>query len=88
VRGQVPAELRDSLHFGEVAKRHGHLVSSGQFGYVGVATGAGLDVLDARRAAYAVVRDVCIPNMRYREDIGLRLQEEDLARLRSWGYLD
>ena len=33
------------------------------------------------------VRNVMIPNMYYREDIGDRWSEEDSDRLHSWGYL-
>jgi len=78
---------KDALHFGEVTKLRGRLVSGGQSGYIGVATGTGFDVPEARRAAYAAVQDVYIPNMRYRDDIGLRLMNGEMDKLRSWGYL-
>jgi phosphoribosylamine--glycine ligase len=41
----------------------------------------------AQRQAYNRVRNVMIPNMYYREDIGDRWSEEDSDRLHSWGYL-
>lgn len=87
-RSSATVDQLNALHFGEVAKVDGRLVSSGQFGYLGVATGSGRDVHEARGAAYAAVHQVCIPNLRYRDDIGLRLITGDLAQLRSWGYLD
>lgn len=37
--------------------------------------------------AYNRVRNVMIPSMYYREDIGDRWSEEDSDRLHSWGYL-
>ncbi|MDM0032141.1 phosphoribosylglycinamide synthetase C domain-containing protein [Variovorax sp. J22P271] len=86
-RKTASAAHKDALHFGEIAKVGGQLVTSGQAGYVGVATGTGLNVNEARRAAYDAVQRLCIPNMRYREDIGLRLVGGDLERLRTWGYL-
>ncbi|MGJ7506302.1 phosphoribosylamine--glycine ligase [Variovorax sp. GT1P44] len=87
-REGASAAHKDALHFGEVATIEGQLVASGQFGYLGVATGTGIDVHEARRAAYAAVHQVCIPNMRYRDDIGLRLANGELDRLKSWGYLE
>jgi phosphoribosylamine---glycine ligase len=41
----------------------------------------------AQRQAYNRVRNVMIPNMYYREDIGDRWFEEDSDRLHSWDYL-
>ena len=40
----------------------------------------------AQRQAYARVKNILIPNMYYRDDIGDRWQE-DSDRLFSWGYL-
>jgi phosphoribosylamine--glycine ligase len=85
-KGTSPAH-RNAIHFGEVAKVDGQLVASGQAGYIGVATGTGDSVLDARQAAYSAVHQVSIPNLRYRDDIGLRQVGGELDRLRSWGYL-
>jgi phosphoribosylamine--glycine ligase len=76
------------LHFGEVERSGEHFITSGSLGYVMVVTGVGATIAAAQSAAYARVRNVVIPNMRYRNDIGERLQREDLARLVHWGYLD
>ena len=53
--GMTYAERR-ALHLGEVALEDGQLVTSGQIGYVGVATGTGASVGEAREAAYQVAR--------------------------------
>jgi len=91
----VPISFRDSmtgadharLHLAEVALLGGQLVASGQTGYVGVATGTGDSVDAASERAYALARKVVVPNLRYRMDIGKRVAEHDLARLRELGYL-
>lgn len=77
----------DRLHLAEVAKQGTQLVTSGLAGYVGVATGTGDTVKAASDCAYALVRKVSIPNLRYRVDIGERVARHDLARLQALGYL-
>ncbi len=76
-----------ALHLAEVAMQGGQLVTSGAIGYVGVATGAGDSVDDARKHAYALARKVVVPNLRYRTDIGDRVIEHDLAALVALGFL-
>ncbi|MFC5496810.1 phosphoribosylglycinamide synthetase C domain-containing protein [Caenimonas terrae] len=78
---------RDALHFAEVARVRGQLVTSGCTGYVGVATGAGQTVQQACDAAYRAARQVVVPNLRYRTDIGERVRTHDLARLQQLGWL-
>jgi phosphoribosylamine--glycine ligase len=88
---------RRHLHFGEVALaprdeteeegRGSQLVTSGVVGYAMVVTGCGLTVAAARAAAYARVDKVCLPNGRYRRDIGERFMAGDEARLEEWGWL-
>ncbi len=59
---------------------------TGSTGYALVVTGSGPTMEDAAREAYGRVKNVIIPNMFYRTDIGQRWQRDgDL--LRTWGYL-
>lgn len=44
-------------------------------------------LIQGQKQAYNRVRNVMIPNMYYREDVGDRWSEEDSDRLHSWGYL-
>lgn len=78
---------RDSIHYGEVAMENGRLVTAGMVGYIAVVTGLGDTVEVARDAAYRVVDQVVIPNVRYRNDIGERLMRDDLATLTRLGWL-
>ncbi len=83
----VSDEDREHLHFGEVALEDGQLVAAGQIGYLMVVTGRGETVEEARAGAYARAAKVCVPRMRYRDDIGLRFIHEDRAKLAAWGWL-
>ena len=76
---------RMALSWGEVARVGGQLVTSGCTGFVAVATGAGLTVQSACDAAYRVARQVVVPNLRYRTDIGERVRMHDLERLHQLG---
>jgi len=76
-----------SIAWAEVAQVRGQLVTSGCNGYVGVATAAGETVQEACDAAYRVARQVVVPNLRYRIDIGERVRWRDLERLRQLGWL-
>lgn len=79
-------DLDAALHFAEVARVGGQLVTSGASGYVGVATGVGATVEAANFQALAAARSVVVPNLRYRRDIGERVAGADLARLRQLGW--
>lgn len=80
-------EEKGSLHYGEVAQPHGQLMTAGQIGYIMVVTGKGATITEAQSAAYALVKKVGLPNMRYRTDIGSRLINEDYERLQTLGWL-
>ena len=82
----MTADDRTRIHLAEVALAGAQLVTSGQTGYVGVATGTGDTVGAAARCAYELARKVVVPNLRYRRDIGERLERGDLARLRTLGW--
>lgn len=75
------------LHWGEVEQRGGELVTSGVIGYTLVATGVGDTVEHAQREAYALARQVFVPNLRYRTDIGSAFLAQGRARLRALGWL-
>lgn len=77
-----------ALHFAEVALEGGQLVTSGQSGYVGVATGRGPTPSSANAEALRVAQAVAVPNLRYRRDIGDRLAMGEWERLQRLGWVD
>ncbi|MGZ8282894.1 MAG: hypothetical protein ACXWUN_08080 [Allosphingosinicella sp.] len=78
---------RSHLHYGEVGLGETGLVTSGLYGWTMVVTGTGGSIEAARASAYARVRKVSVPSMRYRLDIGDRLIAGDYARLERLGLL-
>jgi len=78
---------RAHLWYGEMALEDEELVTAGLIGYVMVVTGRGGTVEAAQRDAYALAREIAVPNVRYRIDIGERFLREDGERLRRLGWL-
>jgi phosphoribosylamine--glycine ligase len=74
------------IHFDEVEIRDGKYFTSGFAGYIGVVTGMGESVEIAQRNAYALVRRVVVPNIRYRSDIGKRFVDRDKRLMQECGY--
>lgn len=76
----------NGVHIGEVklVERDWHI--AGRSGYALVITGSGASMQEAINAAYQSVRNIMIPNMFYRDDIGKRWFK-DVDMLLSWGYL-
>ena len=77
---------RDGIHIEDVREVNGEWLITGHSGVILIVTGTGLSVRQAQAQAYQRVRNVLIPNMYYRTDIGDRWYE-DHDRLHSWGYL-
>ena len=76
----------DGIHIGEVKLEEGDWHIAGQSGYALVVTGSGATMADAVEKVYANVKNVMIPNMFYRTDIGQRWAR-DSDMLLSWGYI-
>jgi phosphoribosylamine--glycine ligase len=78
---------REGVHIEDVKLVNGEWLVTGTSGVALIVCGVGPTMRHAQRQAYNRVRNVMIPNMYYREDIGDRWSEEDSDRLNSWGYL-
>ncbi len=76
----------DGIHIGEVKLEEGDWHIAGNSGYALIVTGAGATMADAIDRSYQNVRNVMIPNMFYRTDIGQRWTH-DSDMLLSWGYV-
>jgi phosphoribosylamine--glycine ligase len=78
--------VTEGVYPGDIKVVDGEWVLAGQTGYALVCTGSGPTMDDASREAYSRVKNIIIPNMFYRTDIGNRWRRDgDL--LRTWGYL-
>ncbi|MGQ0644118.1 MAG: phosphoribosylglycinamide synthetase C domain-containing protein [Elusimicrobiota bacterium] len=79
--------MTEGIYPADVKLSEGEWILTGQTGYVLVATGSGPTMEDASQEAYSRVKNIIIPNMFYRTDIGDRWRRDgDL--LRTWGYLN
>jgi phosphoribosylamine--glycine ligase len=63
------------------------MITAGLYGWTAVVTGTGGSVEDARAAAYARAQRLKAPNLRYRQDIGMRAIGGELEKLASAGWL-
>jgi phosphoribosylamine--glycine ligase len=78
--------MSNGIHHGDAKLVNGDWRLAGSSGYALVITGSGQTVEEARRETYNRVRNVIIPNLFYRIDIGERWYKDgDL--LLAWGYL-
>ncbi len=78
--------LTEGLHPCDIKIVDNEWLLAGNSGYALVLTGSGSTVSDARREAYNRVKQILIPNMFYRTDIGERWSRDgDL--LQTWGLL-
>ncbi len=71
----------------DVRKAGGQLFARRNTGYVMVVTGIGRSVGEARSVAIARATNVIIPDLRWRNDIGMRFIDQDQARLCGLGWL-
>lgn len=76
----------DGVHLGDVKLVEDDWRLAGQSGYALIVTGSGTTVEEARKQAYSKVKNILIPNMFYRTDIGERWTN-DSDMLYTWGYL-
>ncbi|NYZ75196.1 phosphoribosylamine--glycine ligase [Candidatus Micrarchaeota archaeon] len=76
----------EGIHLGDVKLVEGDWRLAGNSGYALVVTGSGSTMDDARKQVYSRVRNIMLPNMFYRTDIGLRWHD-DSDRLQTWGCL-
>lgn len=77
---------RDGVHIEEVKKIDGEWIVTGTEGSVLTVVGTGQTMKQAQSQAYLRIKNILIPNMYYRTDIGDRWSE-DGDKLHNWGYL-
>jgi phosphoribosylamine---glycine ligase len=77
---------KDEVHIEDVKQVNGQWMVAGTSGVVLVVVGYGATMKAAQSMAYNRVKNIMIPNMYYRTDIGDRWAE-DSDKLHNWGYL-
>ncbi|MBU1164399.1 phosphoribosylamine--glycine ligase [Patescibacteria group bacterium] len=76
----------EGIRIEETKLINGEWVVAGTYGVVLVVVGCGPTMKQAQRQAYTRMKNIAIPNMYYRTDIGDRWFE-DSDKLHNWGYL-
>ena len=84
----TPPDDPAHFHYSELRIEAGQLHAGRRTGYAMVVTGVADTIAAAQAAALARARTVCIPDLRYRTDIGERVRLGDWARLQRWGWID
>ncbi len=78
--------MPDELHIEDVKHINGQWMVAGTSGVVLVVVGYGQTMKQAQTMAYNRIKNIMIPNMYFRTDIGDRWYE-DSDKLHTWGYL-
>ncbi len=76
----------NGVHIEDVKLVNGEWVITGESGVVLIVVGTGQSMKQAREKAYQRIKNISIPHMYYRDDIGKRWAE-DSDKLHCWGYL-
>jgi len=76
----------EGVHPEDVKLVNGEWVVTGTSGVVLIVCGTGITMKQAINQAYARIKNIMIPHMYYRDDIGERWFE-DSDKLHAWGYL-
>lgn len=86
-KSQLTKEEREAIHFEEVSRKNNKYFWSGTYGWVMHVTARGKSVEEARRNVYRIISKISFSGMYYRRDIGNRVQNNDLPKLRAWGWV-
>src|SRR5271168_980114 len=76
----------DGVHIEDVKEVNGQWLIAGTSGVVLIVIGLGQTMKQAQAQVYSRIKNIMIPNMYYRTDIGDRWGE-DSDKLHNWGYL-
>ncbi len=77
---------KEGVHFEDVKLVNDEWIITGTSGVILVVVGTGPTMKQAQKQAYSRIKNLIIPHMYYRVDIGDRWQE-DSDKLHTWGYL-
>jgi len=77
---------QDGVHIEDVKQVNGQWLIAGTSGVVLIVVGTGQTMRQTQSQVYSRIKNILIPNMYYRTDIGDRWVE-DSDKLHNWGYL-
>ena len=77
---------REGVHIEDVKIVNGEWVITGEAGVILIVCGTGQTMKQAQTQVYSRIKNIIIPHMYYRDDIGERWRE-DCDKLLNWGYL-
>jgi hypothetical protein len=77
---------QEEIHIEDVKQVNGQWLVAGTSGVILIVIGMGPTMRQAQSQVYSRIKNVLIPNMYYRTDIGDRWVE-DTDRLHTWGFL-
>jgi phosphoribosylamine--glycine ligase len=78
--------MNEAIHIEDVKIVNQQWLVAGTSGVVLIVVGIGQTMKQAQAQAYSRIKNILIPNMYYRTDIGDRWGE-DSDKLHNWGYL-
>lgn len=84
----VPIDDPAHYHFSDMRMEDGQLFAGRRTGYAMVVTGTGDSIEESQVAALARAHTVCVPDLRYRSDIGERVRLGQADQLRALGWMD
>src|SRR5215475_8736779 len=79
-------DIPEQVHIEDVKQVNGQWLIAGTSGVVLIVVGLGQTMKQTQAQAYSRIKNILIPNMYYRTDIGDRWVE-DSDKLHNWGYL-
>lgn len=83
----LPEEAKRHVWLADVMKQDGVEALAGVDGVVGCVTARGTTIRECRRRVYRTIKNIVIhPDVQYRSDIG-EDAEEQVAKLRGWGWV-
>jgi phosphoribosylamine---glycine ligase len=82
-------DKKKNIHLEEVyqSKKDGKIYVSSEQGYVMHISSVRDTLFEARQEILDIVKDITIPKMFYRNDIGAKFLQEEKPLLKKWGYL-
>ena len=76
----------EQVHIEDVKQVNGQWLIAGTSGVVLTVVGTGQTMKQTQAQVYSRIKNILIPNMYYRTDVGDRWAE-DSDKLHNWGYL-